>query len=41
MVDYCFVISVTVFNRCNAGKLGDDDDEVDEEEEDVVANEST
>jgi hypothetical protein len=30
-VEYCFVISVTVFNRCDAGKVDDDD----EEDEDV------
>lgn len=40
MVEYCFVISVTVINRCNAGKV-DSDDHHNEKEENVVANEST
>lgn len=37
MVEYCFVISVAVFNRCNAGKVDSDDDHHNEEEEEDVA----
>lgn len=37
MVEYYFVISVTIFNRCNAGKVDNDDHHHNEEEEEDVA----